>query len=140
MSSLAQAAKVALILTLACAIVVVCGPPKTVTETMTEAEFNAEGFVYDEKPFVADFQPGKIVLNGESEGEKAVIELGVHIVDGSAAFKLLGVSVGEKALPQELFEIVDTDLSVVFHTPDDGYAVTDIAITDDELTVTATLQ
>ena len=47
-----KAVQVLSILTLVSTIIAACGPPKTVTETATEAEFNAEGFVYDEKPFV----------------------------------------------------------------------------------------
>lgn len=140
MSKPIQIAKTLSILALVSAIVVACGPPQTITETVTEAEFNEEGFVYYDEPFVADFQPDKIVLTGEVEGKEAVVELTVEIVDGGTAFKLLGVTVGGQELAQEMFDAVDADLSVVFHTPEEGYVVTDVAITDDELTVTATLQ
>ena len=135
-----QVVRILSILALVSTIVVACGPPQTITETMTEAEFNAEGFVYYDEPFAADFQPDKIVLTGEVEGKEAIVELTVEIVDGGAALKLLGATVGGEELSQEMFDAVDADLSVVFHTPEEGYAVTDVAITDDELTVTATLQ
>ena len=140
MSKPIQIAKTLSILALVSAIVVACGPPQTITEMMTEAEFNEEGVVTYDESFVADFQPDKIVLTGEVEGEKTVIELTVEIVDGEAAFKLLGAMVGGQELAQEMFDAVNADLSVVFHTPEEGYAVTDVAITDDALTVTATLQ
>jgi len=121
-------------------IVVACGPPQTITETMTEAEFNEEGFVYYEEAFEADFQPGKIVLTGTVEGEEAVIEMAIGIADGEAVFDLLSATLGGQELPQDLFDAVDADLSTVFYTPDEGYTVTDVAITDDEMTITATLQ
>jgi hypothetical protein len=140
MSKLIKATKILFLVALVSTVVVACGPPETITVTATEAEFNEEGFGYLGETFEADFQPGKIVLTGEVEGEEAVIEMTIEIVDGEAVFDLLSATVGGQEIPQELFDAVDADLSVVAHTPDEGYAVTDVAITDDELTVTATLQ
>jgi hypothetical protein len=132
-----------LLIALVSTIVVACGPPETIAETVTEAEFNEEGeegFGYFEEAFEADFQPGKIVLTGTVEGEEAVIEMTIEIVDGEAVFDLLSATVGGQEISQELFDAVDADLSVVAHTPDEGYAVTDVSITEDDLTITATLQ
>ena len=61
-------------------------------------------------------------------------------MDGEAAFKLLSTTMGGEELAQDVFEQVDEDLSVVFYTPEEGYAVTEITITDDETTVTSTRQ
>ena len=132
--------KVLSIVVLVFAIALACVPSNTITETATEAEFNEVGFEYAEGQFTADFQPGKIVLTGEIEGEETIIELGVEVVDGEAAFKLLSVTMGGEELAQDVFDQVDKDLSVVFHTPEEGYAVTDVTITDDEMTVTSTRQ
>lgn len=140
MSKLIKAVEVVSILALVSAIIVACGTPETITETVTEAEFNEEGFFYYEEKFDADFQPGKIVLTGSVEGEEAVIEIAPGIVDGEVFFDLLNVTFGGQKLPQDAFDAVDADLSTAFYTPDEGYAVTDVAITDDEMTITATLQ
>ena len=140
MSKLIQVVKILSILTLVSMIVVACGPPETVTETVTEAEFNEEGFFYYDAKFDADFQPGKIVLAGSVEGKEAVIEITLGIADGEAFFDLLSATLGGQELPPDLFDSVGADLSTAFYTPDEGYAVTDVAITDDELTIPATLQ
>jgi hypothetical protein len=140
MSKLIEIVKVLSILTLVSTIVVACGPPETVTETMTEAEFNEEGFVFYEEKFDADFQPGKIVLTGSVEGKEAVIEITLRIADGEAFFDLLSATLGGQELPQDLFDAVGADLSTAFYTPDEGYMVTDATVTDDEMTITATLQ
>jgi hypothetical protein len=140
MSKMIQVVKVLSILTLVSTIIVACGPPETVTETVTEAEFNEEGFFYYDEKFEADFQPGKIVLTGNVEGEGAVIELTSGIVDGEAVFNLLSVTLGGQELSPDLFDAVGADLATAFYTPDEGYAVTDFTITDDEMTITATLQ
>jgi len=132
--------KVLSIVVLVFAIALACGPSNTITETATEEEVNEIGFEYAEEQFTADLQPGKIVLTGEIEGEETIIELGVEIVDGEAAFKLLSVTMGGEELPQDIFDQIDKDFSTVFHTPEEGYAVTDVTITDDEITVTSTRQ
>jgi hypothetical protein len=140
MSRLIQVGKILSVLTLVSTIVVACGAPQTITETVTEAEFNEEGFEYYEEAFEADFQPGKIVLTGTVEGEDVVIEMAIGMANGEAVFDLLSATIGGQELSQDLFDAVDADLSTVFYTPDEGYAVTGVAITDDEMTITATLQ
>jgi hypothetical protein len=122
------------------AVTIACTGAKTIAETATEEEFNEIGFEYADEQFTADFQPGKIVLTGEVEGQEAIIELGAEVVNGEAAFKLLSITMGGQELGQDLFEQADADLSAVFHTPEEGYAVTDVTITDDEMTVTSTRQ
>jgi hypothetical protein len=132
--------KVLSIIALVFTIVIACGSPNTITEKTTEAEFNESGLEYADGQFTADLQPGKVVLTGEVEGEEMIIELGVEVVDGEAAFKLLSVTLGGEELAQDVFDQVDQDLSDVFYTPEEGYAVTDITITDDEMTITSTRQ
>lgn len=80
------------------------------------------------------------MLTGNVEGEEAVIEMAIGIADGEAVFDLLSVTLGGQELPRDLFDAVDADLSTVFYTPDEGYTVTDVAIADDDMTITATLQ
>ena len=65
-----QATRALLLFALASTMVIACGPSQTITETITEAEFNEEAFAFYEGVFDADFQPGRILLAVRPRGKR----------------------------------------------------------------------
>jgi hypothetical protein len=122
--------------------VVACSSPETITETLTEAEFNAKEFPFREEGLVADFQPGKIVLTGEIEGVKVVAEMTVGIADNGENFyfQLQRITVGGQEMPPADYADLSIGLAKDIYVPEDGYAVTDVTITDNEMTIINTLK
>jgi hypothetical protein len=118
-----------------------CGLPETITETITEADFNADDpeFCQDVGE-TADFQSGKIVCSGEFQGETVVFELTLEIVGRGARFQLQSLTADGKDASSEAFADLNAGLAEDVYMPEEEYAVTSVSITDDELTITSSLQ
>jgi glucose/arabinose dehydrogenase len=108
-------------------------PVPTITETVSEEEFNE---ALDAEGFVADFQPGKIVLTGSVEGMAVVMEMTVEEVEGGVTTQITNVTVDGQPMDPALFADTNEELSQsIFNDPD--YAVDSVVITDTDMTVTA---
>jgi hypothetical protein len=120
--------------------VAACGPAKTITDTITEADFQQVQFICQDHGLYADFQPGKIVCSGEFEGKPVVIQLIPKISDGKGYFQVqLFTSGGEVLAPEDYAELND-ELSQDTFSSQDGYAITSIVITHDDITITSSLK
>ncbi len=118
-----------------------CAPPQTITETWSEAEFNADDpeFCQDVGE-TADFQIGKIVCSGQVEGKAVVAELTLEMVDGGVRFQLLRLTADGQNVPADDFAALNAIIIEEVYAAEEGYAVTSVSITDDELTITSSLQ
>jgi hypothetical protein len=140
MIKLTETIKIVLCLALISAFAVACGPPKTITDTITEAEFAQEEFLCQDYGLAVDFQPGKMVCSGEVEGKQIVVEIMAEVVDGNGRFQILRLTAdGVDLAPEELADL-NAGLAEETLTPEEGYAVTSIVITDSELTITSSLK
>ena len=118
-----------------------CGPPETITDTITEEEFRQEEFLCQDNGLEVDFQPGKMVCSGELEGEQVVIEINAKVVDGEWSLQILRFSRdGVNLTPEEFADLSAGLVQETTITPEEGYAVTSIIITDSELTITQSLK
>jgi hypothetical protein len=140
MIKLTKIIKIVLCLVLISAFAVACGPPETITDTITEAEFNQEDFLCRDYGLVVDFQPGKMVCNGEFEGKVVVVEIVAEVVDGNGRFQILRLTVDGVDLAPEEFADLNAGLAEETITPEEGYAVASVIITDSELTITSSLK
>jgi hypothetical protein len=132
--------KLVLFLVFIVALVTACGPPQTLTDTITEEEVRQEGVLCQGYGLELDLQPGKIVCSGEAEGKQAVLEIIVEMVDGNGVPKILRASVdGVDLTPEEIADL-NAGLAEDAWTPEEGYAVTSIVITDNDLTITRSLK
>jgi hypothetical protein len=114
-------------------LAVACAP-STLTETVSEEDFNKD---LDAEGFVADFQPGKIVLTGDVEGMAVVMEMTVDVVEGGVTAQITNVTVDGMPMDAEMFADVNAELSKsIFDDP--NYAVDSVVITDTDMTITAT--
>jgi hypothetical protein len=133
--------KVVLCLVLILAFAAACGPPETITDTITEEEFRQEEFLCQDNGLEVDFQPGKMVCSGELEGEQVVIEINAKAVDGEWSLQILRFSRdGVNLTPEEFADLSAGLAQETTITPEEGYAVTSIIITDSELTITQSLK
>ena len=139
MSKTMRVVVVALGLIFVTLFVVACGPPKTLVETITEAELNEE---VAEDGFAVDLQPGKIVMTGEVEGMNLVIEILARAEAGALVMELAKVEVNGESMPLEMFAgaDLDSDLTEIIYSENEDYEVTTIEITDTEIIVTSTLK
>ena len=109
-----------------------CGPPETITETISEAEFQQEEFLCLDLGLNVDFQPGKIVCSGYLEGEQVVAEIIPKIEAGMMYFQILRITVEGEERSLDDFAEMNAELAMNYPstTPDEGYAITTITITD----------
>lgn len=140
MSRLAQTTRMMLSLVFVPILLIACGPPKTITETYTEAEFNGSDFPFQAEGLVADLQPGKVMVTGEIEGAKIVAEMTFEISDGKAYLQWQHMTVDGIEIGAEDLTNINKDMAEDIYTPEEGYAVTEVTATDDEVTITSTLQ
>jgi len=128
--------KTILCLALIIAFATACGPPETITTTITEEEFRQEEFLCQDNGLAVDFQPGKMVCSGELEGEQVVIEIVAKVIDEKGQLEIQSFSRNGVQLPAEDFADLSAGLAQeTTITPDEGYAITAVTITDDELTI-----
>jgi hypothetical protein len=133
--------EIVLCLVIISAFATACGPPETITETITEEEFRQEEFLCQDNGLEVDFQPGKMVCSGELEGEQVVVEIIAEVVDGEGHLQILRFSSdGVNLAPEEFADLSAGLAQETTITPDEGYAVTSIIITDSELTITQSLK
>jgi len=133
--------KIVLCLVFISAFVAACGPPETITDTITEEEFRQEEFLCQDNGLEVDFQPGKMVCSGELEGEQVVVEINAKVVDGEWSLQILRFSRdGVNLAPEEFADLSAGLVQETTITPEEGYAVTSIIITDSELTITQSLK
>jgi hypothetical protein len=141
MLKLTKIVKTVLCLTLISVFVVACGPAETITDTITEQEFRQEEFLCQDNGLAVDFQPGKLVCSGELEGEQVVVEIIAEVVDGKGRLQVLRFSKdGTDLAPEEFADLSAGLAQETTFTPEEGYTVTSIVITDSELTITQNLQ
>jgi hypothetical protein len=117
-----------------------CGPAETITDTITEDEFNQEEFICQDYGLSVDFQPGKIVCTGEVEGKSVVIEFLPELMDGYGYFQILRFSEDGVNLTSDVFADLNAELALDTYAPEEGYRMTSIIITEDDLTITSTLK
>ena len=117
-----------------------CGPPETLTDTFTEDEFRQEEFLCQDHGLEIDFRPGKLVCSGELDGEQVVIEIIAEVVNGEGRLQILRFTKNGTNLPHEEFADTNTALAEDTWTPEEGYAITSIVITDNDLTVIRNLK
>ncbi len=132
--------EIVLCLVIISAFATACGPPETVTETITEEEFRQEEFLCQDNGLEVDFQPGKMVCSGELEGEQVVVEIIAEVVNGEGRLQILRFSRDGVNLAPEEFADLNAALAEEAWIPEEGYAVTSIIITDSELTITQSLK
>lgn len=133
-------AKFVLCLVLLALLASACGPPKTLTDTISEEELRQEGFLCQGYGLELDFQPGKIVCSGEPAGKQIVIEIVAEVVDGKGVPKILRASEDGVNLTPEEFADLNSALAEDAWVPEEGYTVTSIVITDNDLTITRSLK
>ena len=133
-------AKFVLCLALLALLASACGPPQTLTDTFAEEELKQEGLLCQGYGLELDLQPGKIVCSGEAEGRQVVLEIIVEMIDGKGVPKILRTSTdGVDLTPEEITDL-NAGLAEDAWTPEEGYAITSIVITDNDLTVTRSLK
>ena len=141
MIKLMKNARLVFCLVLMAACITACGPPETITETISEAEFQQEEFLCLDLGLNVDFQPGKIVCSGYLEGEQVVAEIIPKIEAGMMYFQILRITVqGEERSLDDFAEMNSELAQESTITPDEGYAITSITIADNELTITQNIE
>jgi hypothetical protein len=117
-----------------------CGPVETITDTITEDEFMQEEFICQDFGLTVDFQPGKMVCTGEVEGKSVVVEILPELKDGYGFFQIVRFSEDGVNLSSEEFAVLNAELAEDTYAPEDGYLMTSIIITDNDITITSTLE
>lgn len=111
--------------------------PSPIVETFTEAEFNEPGFLCPDFGLVVDLRPGKLVCSGVLEGDKVVIEMVAVVADGTSYFEVQNFTIdGEQAAESEYTDI-NAGLREERFMPEEGYVITDMTITDEEVIITS---
>jgi len=132
--------KLALFLSFIAVIMAACGPPQTLTDTFTEEELRQEEFLCTGYGLELDLRPGKIVCSGELEGKQVVIEIVAEVVNGKGVPKILRASEDGVNLSPDEFVGMNAVLAEDAWAAEEGYAVTSIVITDNDLTITRSLK
>ena len=117
-----------------------CGPPKTVTQSMSEAEFKQEAFLCRNNGLDADLQPGKIVCTGDLDGQSLVVNIVAEIVDGNIIFQIVDATADGKVLAPEEYADLNAEMAADIYYPEENYAITSVVITDSDLTITMQLK
>lgn len=125
-----------LLFALLTAFITACGPPKTISKSMTEDEFNQTAFMCRNHGLIADFQPGKIVCTGDVDGQAAVVDITAEIVEGNIRFQIVKATADGGDLSPDKFAELNADMAVEAIEPEENYAVTSVVITDSEMTIT----
>ena len=116
-----------------------CGPAKSIEEKFSEEEFVQEEFFCQDNDLSVDFKPGLLVCSGVIDEEAIVLELVPAISGGAGYFQIIRYSIEGETMPGTLFADVNVSLAQETYLPEDGYEMTSIIITDDDLTITSTL-
>ena len=116
-----------------------CGPKKTIEEKYSEEEFAQVEFFCQDNGLSVDFQPGLLVCSGIVDGEAIALELVPGISGGAGFFQIIRFIVEGENMAGSLFVDVNASLAQDTYTPEEGYEMTSIIITDDELTITSSL-
>lgn len=134
MSKTMQARRMILPIWVLSVILAACGAnPKPVVETFTEAEFN-EQLALEAEGFAVDLQPDAIVIAGETMGAIVSVEMAVTVEGSELLIEVTNVTVDDEPVPLELFEELGTELSTSFYSPEEGYVLESVEITDDDIT------
>jgi len=131
---------VMLALALIVVLITACGPPEIITETFAETEFAQAGFFCQDEGLTVDLQPGKLVCSGQFEGQDVVIELAAMITDTGMYLQIQKMSMGGADVSSEEFASTNDELKKDIYVTQEGYEVTEVTITDDELIVTSSLK
>ena len=87
-----------------------------------------------------DFKPGKLVCTGLIEGEQVVVEIIPEVVDGMGFFRILRFSAdGVNLSVDDLVELND-EMEAQPYYPEDGYLMTSVIITEEEMIITSDLE
>ena len=121
-------------------LIAACGPPESITETITEAEFQREEFLCQDYALTVDLQPGKLVCNGYLEGDQVVIELIPKVEAGMAHFQILRLTIQGEEKPLDDFAELNAELAKDTYSAEEGYSISSIVITDNDLTITSNLK
>lgn len=116
-----------------------CGPAKTIEQTYTEEEFMQEEFFCQDNGLLVNFQPGMIVCTGVIDEEAIIFELVPEVTNGLGYFQIIRFMVEGESMPGNMFADVNEMLAQETYTADEGYQLTSIVITDDDLTLTSNL-
>jgi hypothetical protein len=117
-----------------------CGPPKTITNTYTEAEFQVEEFICQDNALNIDFQPGKIVCTGYLEGDQAFLEIVPKIEAGELYFQAQLFTLGGEDVSSDEVAELNEGMKEETYTTEEGYDITSVVITNDEMVITSTIQ
>jgi len=120
-------------------ILVGCGPAKSIEDKFSEEEFIQEEFFCQDNGFSVDFKPGVMVCSGVVDEEAVVFEIVPMINGGAGYFQIIRFSIDGENMPGGLFADVNVSLAQDTYLPEEGYEMTSIIITDDDLTITSTL-
>jgi len=140
MNILTKTARLVFCLVLMAAYMTACGPPETITETISEAEFQQEEFLCQDYALTVDFQPGKLVCSGYLEGDQVVVELIPKVEAGMVHFQILRFMVQGEERRLDDFADLNAELAKDTYSAEEGYAISSIIITDNDLTITSNLK
>jgi hypothetical protein len=117
-----------------------CGPPETITETITQSDFQQEEFICQDYALNVDFQPGKMVCSGYLEGDQVVYEIVPKIEAGVLYFQVIRLTVQGEEMPTDEFAELNEGLAEETYSAEEGYEFSSVVITDDEMVITSTLK
>ena len=132
--------KLILCIALVVAFATACGPPKEITQVLTEEEFLEDGNVCLDVGLEGDFQPGKLVCTGVLEGEDVVIEIVTQVVDGNVILQIASFTANGVPYGAGKYAPLNEEWARDPILPDEGYEIISVSISDTEVTFISRLK